>query len=240
MKKIVLFTALLAILTGNAWALTGYQVPMVNGIGLFIIYDNSVTGETTNLDSDGVINMANTLLNQGPGAYGWNFVYVPYIHKNGSGQDVIDVFTVDSNRNLGQLQGVTVPLPSTYPPAACTDGGVLNGKQICTLSGNISSSVRLTSDKYWELRGKLTVASGAVLEVEAGTTVFGNKFDGTPRDYLVVDRGGKIKAIGTKNAPIVFTGRQALEGTDTVSSGQWGGVIMAGYARNIESTISVY
>lgn len=231
MKKIVLFTALLAILTGNAWAFTGYQAPMVNGIGLFIIYDNSVTGETTNLDNDGVINMANTLLNgEGPGAYGWHFVYIPFICKNGSGQDVIALFTVDSNRNLGQLQSVTVPLPSTYPPAACTDGGVLNGKQICTLSGNISNSVRLTSDKYWELRGKLTVASGVVLEVEAGTTVFGNKFDGTLRDYLVVDRGGKIKAIGTKNAPIVFTGRQALEGTDTVSSGQWGGVIMAGYA----------
>lgn len=244
MKKAFILTMLMALIAGNAMAaLSGYQGTMVTGVGMFVVYDSSVssnTGNVVNLDENGVVTMANTLLANGPSAYGWNFVYVPFVHKNGNGEYVIDLYSLNSNKELTKLNGVTVPLPSSYPAAACVDGGTLNGKQVCQLKGDISQSERLTSDKYWELVGKVTVGAGATLEIEAGTTVFGNKFDSTLRDYLVISQGAKIKAIGTKNAPIVFTGRQALDGTDTEGTGQWGGVIVAGYAPTNQGGDAVF
>lgn len=233
MKRILLLAALFAMVCGNAYALSGYQGTMVSGVGMFVIYDDSVSndlGNVVNLDATGTVNMANELLANGPAAYGWNFVYVPFVYKNANDEDVIDLYTLNSNKELVAIAGVTVPLPSTYPVADCVDGGSLNGKQVCQITGNITSSVRLSSDKYWELLGKVDVTSGATLEIEAGTTVFGNKYDATTRDYLVISRGAQIKAIGTKSAPITFTGMQALDGSDTEGTGQWGGVIVAGYA----------
>lgn len=106
----------------------------------------------------------------------------------------------------------------------------INGKDVCVLSGQVTSNVHLTSDYIYELDGKVSVMSGAELKIDAGTTIYGDNSDNTT-DYLVIERGGKINAQGTASAPIVFTGKQALEGTDTQSAGQWGGVILAGNAK---------
>jgi hypothetical protein len=74
------------------------------------------------------------------------------------------------------------------------------------------------------------LASGgiaATLTIEPGVVVFGSG----GLDYLVVNRGSKLQAVGAANLPIIFTSRSNLEGLATDSSqGQWGGVILLGRA----------
>ncbi len=97
----------------------------------------------------------------------------------------------------------------------------------CTwLGSDIASDMTLTADKVWGLYGKIHVLPGATLTIEPGTVIKGhNSSVGT----LVVSRGGKINAEGTKDEPIVFT--------STLNDGekgkaQWGGVIILGQAPN--------
>ncbi len=240
MRQTVTFFAcmvFMALMVQNVFALTGYKGTLADGIGLLFIYDDSLDGsskELMNLDATQLVDTVNKLLTEGPSAYGWNYVFAPFVSKDSSGNTIITVFTVDSNRQIGQEPSIVIsPATSStpdYPIPQCVSNGTLNGKEICKISGEITSNTRLSSDKLWELSGKVSVKQGAEIAIEPGTTVFGSKYDSTPRDYLVIEKGAKIYAVGTKDAPIVFTGRQALEGTDTESAGQWGGVIIAGNA----------
>ncbi|MGE0443784.1 MAG: T9SS C-terminal target domain-containing protein, partial [Vicinamibacterales bacterium] len=80
------------------------------------------------------------------------------------------------------------------------------------------------NSNYYELRGAVFVRDGATLNIQAGTTVIGESWStGT----LVVERGGRLNAIGTAAAPIVFTSDQP-EGSR--NRGDWGGLIINGRA----------
>ena len=60
-----------------------------------------------------------------------------------------------------------------------------------------------------------------------GVTIFAS----SGNDYLVVNRGSRINAIGTAAQPIIFTARANVEGTATdASQGLWGGIILLGRA----------
>ncbi len=45
-------------------------------------------------------------------------------------------------------------------------------------------------------------------------------------NFILVERGGKIYAAGTEDAPITFTAD-----ADNASAGYWGGLIINGYAH---------
>ncbi|MBK6519980.1 MAG: T9SS C-terminal target domain-containing protein [Polyangiaceae bacterium] len=91
------------------------------------------------------------------------------------------------------------------------------------LEGEISS-ITLTSDTLWILKGVVSVPAGETLTIEPGTTIVGDKASlGT----LVVQRGGKIDARGTATQPIVFT--SALPAGER-GEGDWGGVVILGKA----------
>jgi hypothetical protein len=87
--------------------------------------------------------------------------------------------------------------------------------------GNITVDT-LTSDTIWTLNGLSYVKPGKTLTIEPCTLI-----EGTPAPAsgsLIVQRGAKIHAVGTPNAPIVFTSQ------DHASSLDWGGVILLGSA----------
>ena len=66
------------------------------------------------------------------------------------------------------------------------------------------------------------------LTVEPGVRIFGS----AGLDYIVVNRGSQIFAVGTPTAPIIFTSRQSIEGTTGIDSiGQWGGLVILGRAN---------
>jgi hypothetical protein len=94
-----------------------------------------------------------------------------------------------------------------------------------TLSGNITSTTTLTSDKEWVLKGYVYVTDGAKLIIQPGTTI---KSDISEKGALCIERGAQIVAEGTATKPIIFTsGRPVGERTP----GDWGGIVILGRAK---------
>lgn len=92
------------------------------------------------------------------------------------------------------------------------------------LQGDISSSVTLSANKIYMLRGFVVVKSPATLSIEAGTLIVGEK---STKGALIIDRGGKIFANGDASRPIVFTSQIAA---GQRVHGDWGGIIIVGRA----------
>ena len=76
------------------------------------------------------------------------------------------------------------------------------------------------------LKGWVYVADGAELTIEPGTVIKGDK---DTKAALIVERGGKLFAKGTKDAPIVFTSEMPK---GQRRPGDWGGLILCGRAHN--------
>ena len=76
----------------------------------------------------------------------------------------------------------------------------------------------------YTLRGWVYIANGSELTIEPGTVIRGDK---KTKAALIVERGGKLWARGTANAPIVFT--SAAEKGNR-KPGDWGGLIICGKA----------
>ncbi|HEY1024368.1 MAG TPA: hypothetical protein VGE26_04340 [Sphingobacteriaceae bacterium] len=98
------------------------------------------------------------------------------------------------------------------------------------LSGTVSANKTLTNDRQWVLKGYVYVTSGATLTVEPGTTI---KSDIGDKGALIVERGGKLIANGTADAPIVFTSGQPA---GSRQPGDWGGIILLGKAPTNRAT----
>ncbi len=95
----------------------------------------------------------------------------------------------------------------------------------CSEGGNEpqeSSVMMITENTTWNaadpINKTVVVTNGATLTFTAGSTI--NVAPGFA-NYILVDRGAKIMAVGTASAPITFTS----EGTD-----RWGGLIINGNA----------
>ena len=108
----------------------------------------------------------------------------------------------------------------------------IGGKRVCQLSGTVAADLLLTANNVYELVDRVTVGgdneASATLTLQAGATVFGSTAD----DFLVVSRGSRIVANGTRTAPITFTSQADLEGDADLatSRGQWGGLVINGNA----------
>ncbi len=145
--------------------------------------------------------------------------------------------------------GWTVP-GSVFPPAGCPVGTTdisatasvavpANGR-VCEISGTITQDVTLFTGNIYALNGAVFVGqdqgpdianpnpvASASLTIQAGVTVFGVN----PTDFLAVNRGSQINALGTVNAPIIFTSDEDINGTNSGNErGQWGGLVVNGRA----------
>lgn len=112
------------------------------------------------------------------------------------------------------------------------------------VTSNISSSTTWTSDKVYQLGGRITVLDGVTLTIEPGTIIKGEAGTGANATALLVARGGKLIADGDADAPIIFTsvadeitpadiaaGNFGSPNLDPTINGLWGGVIVLGKAR---------
>jgi hypothetical protein len=106
-----------------------------------------------------------------------------------------------------------------------------NGR-VRILPGTMTEDAHLTADRVWELAGSIFVGEDSpapgnevTLTIEPGTKIVGltDLASGiVPR--LVISRGNKIIAVGTKDAPILMTGENE-SGTS-----EWGGLAINGFA----------
>lgn len=105
--------------------------------------------------------------------------------------------------------------------------------------GNITSNTTWTKDKVYILKGRITVVSGVVLTIEAGTRIEGDEtLTGVNAAVLMVARGGQLNAMGTAAEPIIMT-TTADDGTLTADTkGQWGGLVLLGNAPISDETVS--
>lgn len=109
------------------------------------------------------------------------------------------------------------PAPAPAPPSSA---------EIVEVTGNITGNVTWTSDKIWRLNGFVRVQDGAVLNINPGTVIFG---DFESKGTLIVQRGGKINAIGEADRPIIMTSEKQ---PGLRQPGDWGGLVICGRARN--------
>ncbi len=122
-----------------------------------------------------------------------------------------------------------------------SDNATLGGNTLCAITGPITSDLTLTTDVMYRLSGLVDVGKdmggngqkaggvSATLTIPAGVTLAQK----TPDDYLVVQRGSKIIANGTRSKPIRFTAASAIDGSLTnpdTASGLWGGIVILGKA----------
>jgi hypothetical protein len=97
-------------------------------------------------------------------------------------------------------------------------------KPVIVVTGEITGEQTWTNASYYVLRGAVFVREGATLNIQAGTTVIGEAGSvGT----LIVQQGGRLNAIGTREQPIVFTSDQPA---GSRGRGDWGGLIINGRA----------
>ncbi|MBV5314728.1 MAG: T9SS type A sorting domain-containing protein [Prolixibacteraceae bacterium] len=134
----------------------------------------------------------------------------------------------DKVRYIGALDGVIDwtktwtnfdPVNTAYPEATVTKG---NGQF------SRSAGLQITANETWtgviKLNGWVYVNAGATLTIEPGTII-----RGTEKSVLVIERGGKINAIGTEAKPIVFTSNQ---GVGFRAQSNWAGLVICGKGIN--------
>ncbi len=94
-----------------------------------------------------------------------------------------------------------------------------------------------TNDKIYLLDGFVYLEDGGVLNIQPGTVIKGK---GTPStsdlaSTLIICRGAKIMAEGTKESPIIFTAEDDNLGSSpnlgVNDRGEWGGLLILGKAR---------
>jgi hypothetical protein len=111
-----------------------------------------------------------------------------------------------------------------------TDGGttVVSGggggttTENTILEGRISENRTLKAAYTYKLRGLVYVTNGAILTIEPGTKIVGEK---GKQGGLIITRSCKIIADGTVDKPIVFTSEEA-----TPQRGDWSGLVILGNA----------
>jgi len=143
--------------------------------------------------------------------------------------------SADAQQNLGSSCGCTTAVSSrpnvdmtSLPGYVAIDG---------TFGGELTTGAVLSCANNYTLDKKIYIPAGQTLVIPAGTVIKGaSNLSTAPQTAtaLIIERGGKIDAQGTKSCPIVFTAAaDPMNGTYGIENiGKWGGVVILGKATN--------
>ena len=143
-------------------------------------------------------------------------------------------FGLQSCKSDDKCEGVTCGANQT-----CVDGNCVDNTESVVVQGFITEDTEWTSDKVYELKGRVVVRSGNTLTINPGTIIKGQEGTGTNASVLIIERGAMIDAEGTPSSPIIFTSvldniqPGMLTGTnlDEADNELWGGIIVLGNAK---------
>jgi hypothetical protein len=93
-----------------------------------------------------------------------------------------------------------------------------------TISTNITTNTTLTSGNTYLLVGNIAVTNNAVLTIQPGTVIRGDK---NTKACLIITKGAQINAVGTVTNPIIFTSNEEPSGNGRAAA-DWGGVVILG------------
>ncbi|WP_294195831.1 hypothetical protein [uncultured Sphingomonas sp.] len=129
--------------------------------------------------------------------------------------------------------------PAASCPTGLSDDGLNSAGtfRYCRLPTVISADLTLAkvAGLVYRFRGQTEVGvdggASATLTIQPGVVLAADSTE-TSNDLLLVNRGSKINAVGTADAPIIFTAQQNLSnnGVSDSSQGLWGGIILLGRA----------
>ena len=102
------------------------------------------------------------------------------------------------------------------------DDPVIEEPDNSVLQGSIVSDLTLKSANTYTLNGEFLVKEGATLNIEPGVKIVAQYDDRV--DYILVEQGAKINALGTASAPIIMTSSKE-------EPGAWGGIHICGRAH---------
>lgn len=154
-------------------------------------------------------------------------------------------------KNRFKLMSLLLALGMAVSFSACSDDddddnngtGIIDDTGNVIVTENITENTTWTSDKVYELGGRIAVEAGATLTIEPGTIIKGQAGLESNATALLIARGAKIMAEGTPDAPIIFTSvadeitpEQVAAGNfkspnlEPDINGLWGGVLILGNA----------
>ena len=142
--------------------------------------------------------------------------------------------------------GTACPTGTNTPTGTVTgaaDVATVGGFKVCDIPQVVSTSLTLPriAGIAYRFTGQTEVGpnnvgttgadTGVTLTIAAGAVLFANANEPT-NDLLLVNRGSKIAANGTRDNPIIFTSQQNMSanGVSDATQGQWGGIILLGRA----------
>lgn len=102
------------------------------------------------------------------------------------------------------------------------DDPVIEEPDNSVLQGSIVSDLTLKSGNTYTLNGEFLVKEGATLNIEPGVKIVAQYDDRV--DYILIEQGAKINALGTASAPIIMTSSKE-------EPGAWGGIHICGRAH---------
>ncbi len=110
---------------------------------------------------------------------------------------------------------------------------IIDNETSITDDGSGTGTITWTNDKDYVLDGFVFVNPGQTLTIEPGTVIRAKTGQGKDASALIISRGAKIIAQGTKEDPIIFTVEDDdLEGSIPLEArGLWGGIIILGNAQ---------
>lgn len=144
--------------------------------------------------------------------------------------DKLITFTFTATDKDGDVATVTHVLSVGAAPAPIPNE---------VLAGLISANKTLTSDRIYELAGRVIVDAGVTLTINPGTIIKGREGNGSLASALIISRGAKIMAEGTAANPIIFTsildniqvGEKMGSNLTKIDNEKWGGLIILGKAK---------
>lgn len=154
---------------------------------------------------------------------------------NGGGSNANDVCASYVNSGGQAIRGVSDGTNCTYSQAFVGAGNNLTvdmtipalpsgGAHI--FEGSLFVGETYRSDAELAAAGIARGGDGPVLTVEAGATL---AFQSS-RDFIIINRGSQMFAVGSENAPITFTSVSDINGTvGPEDVQQWGGMVINGF-----------